>query len=149
MIRIRLDEQKISPQFLRFVWDSRRIRAQIENSARTTAGIYKINQRIVEAIQIPIPSVPLQEQVVTQVREMLDAVDRVGAQIQQAAVRAERLRRTLLATAFGGQLVEQEPSEEPASLLLQRIRADRSAEGSARRIHRDKHGMTPRKEMSL
>jgi len=146
MVRIRVDEQKMSSEFLRLVWSSRRIRTQIEKFARTTAGIYKINQRMIEAIHIPVPGLSLQEQVVTQVHEMLDAVDRVGGQIQQAVIRADRLRRTLLATAFGGRLVEQNPSDERASVLLERIRAERAAKGSARRTRRDKYGLAPQKE---
>src|SRR6202034_3509303 len=88
MIRIRVGEQKIFPEFLRLVWDAQRIRTQIESFARTTAGIYKINQKMVQAILIPVPNLPLQRQLVTEVREVLEGVDRVGGQIQQVAIHA-------------------------------------------------------------
>ena len=133
MIRIRVDEQKMYPEFLRLVWGSRRIRAQIEKSARTTAGIHKINQGIVQAIHIPVPDLRTQQQIVTQVREELDGVDRLGGQIQQATIRAVRLQRSLLVDAFGGRLIEQDSADESASIFLERIRAERIVQGPTRR----------------
>jgi type I restriction enzyme S subunit len=149
MIRIRVDEKKISPEFLRLVWGSRRIRAHIEKSARTTAGIYKINQRIIEAVHIPVPEMPLQERVVTQACEMLEAIDRIGIQVQQALLHAERLRRTLMAAAFGGRLVQQDPFDEPGSVLLERIRAEWGEQIPMRPRRRCKYGMASQKETLL
>ena len=44
MIRVRLDPNVISADFFLWIWNSRTGRSQIETAARTTAGIYKINQ---------------------------------------------------------------------------------------------------------
>jgi type I restriction enzyme, S subunit len=149
MVRIRVDEQKISPQFLRLVWGSLRVRTEIERSARTTAGIYKINQQIIEAIRIPVSEIGVQKEVVTQVREVLSGVDRVGGQIQLAAGRAERLRHSLLAQAFAGRLVEQDSADEPASLLLERAKEERAAQGLTQRRSRDESQTMPQKETLL
>jgi type I restriction enzyme S subunit len=145
MIRIRVDEKKISPKFLCLVWGSRRIRAQIEKSARTTAGIHKINQGVAQAIHVPVPNLRIQQQIVGEVREALSGVDHVGSQIQQAVIRAERLRKSLLADAFEGRLADQDPADEPASVLLARIRGQQVARGK----RRGKGEMTPQKETLL
>jgi type I restriction enzyme S subunit len=53
---------------------------------------------------------------------------------EQVIRRAERLRQAILARAFASKLVPRDPSDEPASVLLERIRAERSAiEAPARR----------------
>lgn len=132
MMRIRVDEQLMSPEFLQLVWGSREVRVQIEGSARTTAGIHKINQGIVQEIRIPVPHLRAQQRIVSQVRDELAAVDRIGDQIQQAMIRAVRLRHSLLAAAFEGRLVEQESADEPTSVLLQHTQAEWSEQGKRR-----------------
>jgi type I restriction enzyme, S subunit len=149
MIRIRVNEQIMSPEFLRLVWGSRRVRTSIERFARTTAGIYKVNQRMIEAIRVPVPDLHIQEQVVAEVREAMSGVDHVSEQIQQALIYSERLRRSLLADAFAGRLVEQDPADEPASVLLERIRAERGEQTLPRRIRRGIAEIAPQKETLL
>lgn len=149
MVRIRVDRKMMSPQFLRLVWGSRMVRAQIEKSARTTAGIYKINQRMIQDIRIPVPELSVQARVVSEVREAMEGLDRLRAKIQQTLIRGEGMRRSLLAEAFAGRLVEQDPADEPASVLLERIRAERAARGSVRRARRGKGEKAPQKETLL
>lgn len=148
MVRIRVDVKKISPEFLRLVWGSRQVRDQIERSARTTAGIYKINQRIIEEIKVPVPKLGVQEQVVGQVSQALDSIGRIGEQVEQAMTRAGHLRRSLLATAFTGNLLAQNPADEPAPVLLDRIRAQR-VQRQHRRMRSGRNGIVASKEVSV
>jgi len=57
MIRIRVDSTRYDPRYLRIVWDSPLIRQQIEKTARTTAGIFKISQK--DLLEIAIPFLPI------------------------------------------------------------------------------------------
>jgi type I restriction enzyme, S subunit len=139
MVRIRLNHKMISPEYLRLVWGSRMVRRQIEGSARTTAGIYKINQQMIERIRIPVPGLSIQEQVVSELSEGLDRIDRVGMQVHAAGSRADRLRRSVLATALTGRLVRQSSTDEPASELLARIRMQRQIVGGKRSVRRAKN----------
>jgi len=66
-------------------------------------------------------------------RRIFEAADRrlsitesIQAQVEADTKRQERLRQSILSKAFSGQLVPQNPADEPASILLERIRAERA-----------------------
>ena len=96
MIRFRLNEFVLKHYF-KLVWNSYVVRAQVEASARTTAGIYKVNQQDLASMTIPLP--PLDEQ-----RRIVDILNR-AARIEALRRRAgERLREfvpALFVTMFG------------------------------------------------
>ena len=58
--------------------------------------------------------------------------------MEASLARAERLRQSILKQAFSGRLVPQDPDDEPASVLLERIRAEREAEAEASRAAKGK-----------
>jgi type I restriction enzyme, S subunit len=134
LIRVRLDHARVHAPFFRVVWHSRSIRRQIEQMARTTAGIYKINQVMLAGIRLPLPSMEDQATIAHAIQRTIAQVDRADAEIRGAERRTQALRRSLLSAAFKGQLVPQDPNDEPAELLLKRIRVDRAA--GATRIRR-------------
>lgn len=73
MVRVRVDRKQMLPQFLRLIWDSYGVRKQIESVARTTAGIYKINQSMIEAIKIPVPEIEVQRETITAIQQKSEA----------------------------------------------------------------------------
>ncbi|MYR60844.1 hypothetical protein GTY54_32980 [Streptomyces sp. SID625] len=127
LIRVRPDRAKLSPDFLNVIWDSRNVRSQIESQARTTAGIYKINQDILSRIEIPCPSLTEQRAVVRKVKEARSRYAPLRTAVEGIASEALELRAALLRAAFTGALVPQDPDDEPASVLLDRIRAQRAS----------------------
>ncbi|WP_165966306.1 restriction endonuclease subunit S [Actinomadura sp. 7K534] len=149
MIRIRVDRDQVLPEFLSLVWGSRKVREQIEKSARTTAGIYKINQRMIQGIQVPVPSVTVQQQIIADVCAAREGIGRARGQIQQTRVREDYLRSSLLAQAFTGRLVRQNPLDEPASVLLERLRGERGAPGPTLGTRRGRSEKAPQKETLL
>jgi len=64
---------------------------------------------------------------VAEIEERLGAIDALRAAIERAQRRGAALRRSVLERAFRGELVPQDPSDEPASALLDRIRVERVA----------------------
>ncbi len=104
MIRIRLDPGLVSPQYFATVWNSREVRRQIEAMARTTAGIYKINQKQLASIQLPLPRRSVQETIVARMGALADAAEMLGDSLSATASRSAFLRRSLLAAAFSGKL---------------------------------------------
>ena len=122
MIRVRRSEL-VDLGYLAMLWNSPLVRTQIEKEARTTAGIYKVNQAILERVYLPLAPVAEQVRIVAEVDRHLSRADALAASIAQSKRRAQRLRRAILAAAFQGRLVPQDPHDEPASVLLDRIRA--------------------------
>lgn len=81
--------------------------------------------------RFPVPLPPLSEQleIVSRVEALFAIADRIEARYQSALTTFNRLTPALLAKAFRGELVPQHPNDEPASVLLERIRATRAASG--------------------
>jgi type I restriction enzyme S subunit len=128
MIRIRPNTDLILAEFLRIIWNTQSVRDQIEQSAKTTAGIWKISQSDMENILLDVPTLEEQAEIVRRVEALFTLNDRLEARYRNACAQVERLTPALLAKAFRGELVPQDPNDEPASALLERIRADRAAQ---------------------
>lgn len=104
MIRARIDVSRLSPRYLSLVWHSRQVRLQLESQARTTAGIYKVNQSMIGAVEFPVPPLDIQLQLVRIVEEARQAVMSTAASLNRCRVRSSYLRRSILSQAFSGQL---------------------------------------------
>lgn len=100
MIRIRVDTSIIRPDYFVRVWNSRAVRRQIEATARTTAGIYKVNQGDLRGIQIPFVPLAQQGELETTWRDQLSDAARVLLALRKARRRAASLRRSVLTSAF-------------------------------------------------
>ncbi|WP_229400149.1 restriction endonuclease subunit S [Micromonospora okii] len=127
LIRVRPDVLKIRPDYLSLAWSSSFVRRQIENMARTTAGIYKINQRMLEGVVLPVPNLIEQDAVLARWTAVASGLTYSGEMLGLLIERGVRLQRSLLIEAFAGRLVPQDPDDEPASELLARIKAQRAA----------------------
>lgn len=80
-----------------------------------------LNLSKVKNFEIPLPSLALQQQILQKAQALLDVADRIEARYTAARAQAQRLTPLLLAKAFRGELVPQDPNDEPASELLQRL----------------------------
>lgn len=75
------------------------------------------------SMHIALPPLAEQVRIVAEVERHLSRADALASSIAQSKRRAQRLRRAILAAAFQGRLVSQDPNDEPASVLLDRVRA--------------------------
>ncbi|NVN36114.1 restriction endonuclease subunit S [Komagataeibacter swingsii] len=139
MIRLRLDTSKVIPRYFALCWNSRLVRQQIERDARTTAGIYKINQDHVSAFTIPVPSLDEQTLIVERLEKRLLETAFLQQQAEDEVSRSAALYQSILRKAFSGQLVPQDPRDEPALVLLERIRAEQG-EGTTKKRRNTKNG---------
>ena len=131
MIRLRVTPEVVGEPFFSYVWNSHVLRRQIEGAARTTAGIYKINQGHILDFLIPLCSTGEQTVVVNQLSETLSAIDELEAEVDEQVSKFGPLRHAILKKAFAGHLVAQDPSDEPASVLLEKIRTERVKAGKS------------------
>ena len=84
------------------------------------------NTRSVATLSVAVPPLVEQRRIVTEVENRLSILDKLEVAIMANLKRAERLRQAVLKQAFEGELVPQDPNDEPASVLLERIRQERA-----------------------
>lgn len=96
-----------------------------------TTGRAKLTQGVLNSLPVAIPPRIEMERIVSKVQELFSLADQLEAKLATARKIVECLTPALLAKAFRGELVPQDPSDEPASVLLDRIRAARQAEAAA------------------
>ncbi|MET3176011.1 UNVERIFIED_ORG: type I restriction enzyme S subunit [Arthrobacter sp. UYCu721] len=122
MIRIRADREKVLPEYLVQAWNSRYVRRQIEATARTTAGIYKVSQKDLQKIMLRVPSREAQQALIVRLTDQNESVRRARNQVEVGLRRADRLRASLLAAAFSGRLTgaasDTEDIEQMAEALV-------------------------------
>lgn len=134
LIRLRFNQSLILPAYASLALSSPQSRDAIELVARSTSGVNNINTEEIKALEISLPGIEEQQEIIRRVEELFAYADRLEARYAAARAQVERLTPALLAKAFRGELVPQDPSDEPASALLERIRAGRSNQpGAARR----------------
>ena len=126
LIRIRL-LTGINPVLLMYVLNSHWGRQWIRGVASQTVGQANVNGTKLSAFAFPLPPEPEQIRLVGIVDEHIHAIDSLDAHIVTNMVSSEELRQAILHHAFSGKLVPQDPNDEPASQLIERISAERSA----------------------
>ena len=126
LIRIRPHPEVILPAYLVALISSHLLRAQIESKAKSTSGVNNINSSELQSLVIPICSIKEQEQVVERLSTALSTTGAIEAEIEQQLERAEALRHSILKRAFSGRLVEQDDDDEPASILLERLKTEKA-----------------------
>ncbi|EMJ90419.1 type I restriction modification DNA specificity domain protein [Leptospira kirschneri str. JB] len=87
----------------------------------------QIPANVLREIIIPIPCISEQQIIVQEIESRLSVCDKLEDTIQSSLNQAESLRQSLLKKAFEGKLVAQDPKDEPASVLLERIRAEKES----------------------
>lgn len=98
----------------------------------------KVSLARFKTISLPAPPLDRQQRIVAELEQQLSLIDALRAAVESAQRRSSVLRRAILERAFRGELVPQDPADEPASALLERIRAERAAALPARRARADR-----------
>jgi type I restriction enzyme S subunit len=101
MIRLQPDPQICLPEYLLLCWRSPGMRSQIERLAKTTAGIYKINQRDISSFRINLPDLESQRSIRLEVERRFSVLDQVEATVNASLRRCGQLRQAVLKRAFG------------------------------------------------
>ena len=132
-------ETLVLPSYVRLFIES--FRTRIEAYAPATAQ-KNINLTTLQQIVIPLCSLEEQRILIDQLEALLSVVEEQMTAINTELVKADVLRQAILKKAFAGQLVAQDPHDEPASVLLKRIRAEREKAAKNNRSRKTKKRKT-------
>src|SRR6266542_1699302 len=86
----------------------------------------KLNRAAMDRIPVPIAPFPEQQEIVRRMEALFALADEIEARYAKAKAHVEKLTQSILAKAFRGELVPQDPNDEPASVLLERIKQQRN-----------------------
>lgn len=137
LIRVRLDKERAAPKYISYCLQSPQLRQVIENIARSTSGVNNINSKELASLEIPLPPLPEQHEIVRRVEQLFAYADTIEKQVNNALTRVNSLTQSILAKAFRGELTAQWRAENPdlisgensAAALLEKIKAERAASG--------------------
>ena len=117
----------VSPYYIQICFSTRVLRESLEARAKSSAGHQRISLSDLREFCIPLPPLAEQFRIAAEVGRRLSVTQQAEATVEANLTRAERLRQSILKQAFSGKLVPQDPNDEPASALLERIRVEREA----------------------
>ena len=131
VFRARLSSGEFDPYFVSVhgnTWGQR----WFETHGKHTTNLATLNLTTLKSFPVPAPPLAEQRTVVAEFQSIRRSEDRLRAEISRAESRSASLRRSILADAFSGRLVPQDPDDEPALVLLERIAASRPAKPTHR-----------------
>lgn len=121
---IKTINEKAESKYLYYSLLSPQIKSQIQRSIRQTTQA-NIGIQSIKDFKIKIGIKAEQQQIVKEIEKRLKVADEIEAVIRQNLDKAEQLKQSILKKAFEGRLVPQDPNDEPASVLLEKIKAER------------------------
>ncbi|QPN62645.1 hypothetical protein [Synechococcus sp. CBW1004] len=130
VFRARLLSPDDQPKFVSW-WSNTRGADHFLGEGKQTTNLASISKKTLGQLPIQMPPPAEQSEIIDRVESLFSLADQLEARLSAARRIVERLTPALLAKAFRGELVPQDPSDEPASVLLDRIRAARQAESVA------------------
>ncbi|PZQ10244.1 MAG: hypothetical protein DI565_20020 [Ancylobacter novellus] len=135
---IRLKTVCYEPKLLAYYLNSAIGRQWVASVASQQVGQANVNGTKLSELGVPFMCFDEQREIVRRIEHAFAAIDRLAAQAMSAQKLLDRLDQAVLAKAFRGELVPQDPNDEPASVLLERIRAERAAAPAPKRGRRPK-----------
>ena len=123
----------LDKKYLYFYLQNHNLFRYVEAASDRTAGQSGVNKRLLTNYPIFLPALDEQKKIVHRVKTLFSVADQMEEKLKDGKVRVDKLTASVLAKAFRGELVSQDPNDPPASELLERIRAERAASATTQK----------------
>ncbi|HEV7589990.1 MAG TPA: restriction endonuclease subunit S [Longimicrobium sp.] len=132
LIRLRLIGTGPSWAWVQLMMQAPQMRRVLEQKAASSAGQFNLSLSKLLPIRLPLPPSGELPRLVAKLESMLAVTSSVGHAIHGQLGSVSEVEDAILSKALHGELVPQDPNDEPASVLLERIRTERAGEGASR-----------------
>jgi type I restriction enzyme S subunit len=135
VFRARVDQSVLHPKLL--AWHANGFGQRwCELNGKQSVNLASISLSKIKLLPVAVPPPEVQLDLVNHIEERLSMADAALETAKAGLLRAKALRRAVLRRAFSGKLVEQDPSDEPAAALLDRLRSTRPAKAPRRQTRK-------------
>ena len=140
LIRVSLNSNTVGSKYFVYLFQGGKVKDQVKTLCTGSTRDF-LNQTILTSLNFPIPSILEQTQIVAEIERRLSVCDKLEQSITESIAKAEALRQSILKKAFEGKLLspaeidlcKQEVDYEPASVLLEKIKAEKLAKEQAQK----------------
>lgn len=106
LMRLRVDKNKVCPEFLNYCFQSYDMRLQIQLPARSTTGVHNINTTEVKNLELNLPPLDEQQEIVRTINKLFALADSLETRYWVAVAHVNKIEQSILAKAFRGELIE-------------------------------------------
>jgi len=119
---------RLYPEFSREFYFHYLISEEFRKKAKTqmkgTAGQLRVSTDYLQNVMVPVPPLNEQKRIVAKIEELFSLVDSAKENLEKTKILLKQYRQSILKHAFEGKLVPQDPNDEPASVLLEKIKKE-------------------------
>ncbi len=126
LMRVRVKSNILSPAYCELYFQSDFARDEILKYAKSSAGQNGISGGDLKKVIVHLPSLNEQMEIIRRIERLFAFADKIETRYLKAKAMLDRLPQSILGKAFRGELVPQDPGDEPASALLERIRTEKA-----------------------
>ena len=119
-------------------WGNTFGRDYFEKGGKQTTNLASINKTVLSMFPVPLPSLDEQKRIMEILDKSMSVIDSFHNEIEEGLVKSENLGQAILKRAFSGKLVVQDPKDQAASMLLDRIKAEKLSAAGKRRKKKKK-----------
>ena len=133
LMRVRVKADLVLPEYVEVFFQTQSAREKVVEKVKSSAGQNGISGTDIKKQFVALPPLPEQQEIVRRVEALFTLADQLEARYLKGKAYVDKLTQSILAKTFRGELVPQDPNDEPASVLLERIRAERAKAAPAPR----------------